>query len=276
MSDRWVKIIDKDEEIIGAKAPFLFLDASVDFPSTVENTVTLNGMDGEMVGPLSYAPFNLILRFGYDGLDLSDTWLFEHHLRSKFNKRNPFVIIHSQLPGVKYTVSKCDVSRNIKSDGLTIEYEVTCKVYKGFSESVNRTSSPLIFEHDWMFENGLPMNLEPKYSHTSNQFMIWNGSTDTIDPRNPHHDLCIKLNLKTDYGFQLVNYTTGDIFEYKKKVRPNVDFVLRGVHAYYDANKVGIDTNRGVITLAPGKNELKVKGDVSIQQVCFDFPFIYR
>src|SRR5699024_10709263 len=127
-----------------------------------------------------------------------------------------------------------------------------------------------------MFENGFPLDFEPKYHHTSSQFTIWNGSTDTIDPRNIHHQLQIKMNIKATDGFELVNYTTGDIFRYNKSISPDIDFVLSRVHAYYDNNKVGIDTNRGVVTLAPGKNIFKVRGDVSTQSVVFKFPFIYR
>ncbi|HGO3192401.1 TPA: phage tail family protein, partial [Staphylococcus aureus] len=56
----------------------------------------------------------------------------------------------------------------------------------------------------------------------------------------------------------------------------NTDFVLDGVYAYRDINRVGIDTNRGIITLAPGKNEFKIKGDVSDIKTTFKFPFIYR
>ncbi|TXN95968.1 phage tail family protein, partial [Staphylococcus aureus] len=52
--------------------------------------------------------------------------------------------------------------------------------------------------------------------------------------------------------------------------------VLDGVYAYRDINRVGIDTNRGIITLAPGKNEFKIKGDVSDIKTTFKFPFIYR
>ena len=126
-----------------------------------------------------------------------------------------------------------------------------------------------------MFENGFPLNIDPVYKHTTNQFTIWNGSTDTIDPRFKH-ELKILLNLNADGGFELVNYTTGDSFRYNKSISKDIDFVLDGVYAYRDGNRVGIDTNRGIITLAEGKNELKIKGDVSDITSEFKFPFIYR
>ena len=51
----------------------------------------------------------------------------------------------------------------------------------------------------------------------------------------------------------------GDIFKYNKSIDKNTDFVLDGVYAYRDINRVGIDTNRGIITLAPGKMNLRLK-----------------
>lgn len=178
------------------------------------------------------------------------------------------------MPGVKYAVNTANVTSNLK-DGSSTEIEVSLNVYKGYSESVNWTDSEFLFDSNWMFENGIPLDFTPKYTHTSNQFTIWNGSTDTINPRFKH-DLKILINLNASGGFELVNYTTGDIFKYNKSIDKNNDFVLDGVYAYRDINRVGIDTNRGIITLAPGKNEFKIKGDVSDIKTTFKFPFIYR
>ncbi|HDE5349160.1 TPA: phage tail family protein, partial [Staphylococcus aureus] len=237
-------------------------------------SVTINGVDGILPGAISFAPFSLVLRFGYDGIDVIDLNLFEHWFRSVFNRRHPYYVITSQMPGVKYAVNTANVTSNLK-DGSSTEIEVSLNVYKGYSESVNWTDSEFLFDSNWMFENGIPLDFTPKYTHTSNQFTIWNGSTDTINPRFKH-DLKILINLNASGGFELVNYTTGDIFKYNKSIDKNTDFVLDGVYAYRDINRVGIDTNRGIITLAPGKNEFKIKGDVSDIKTTFKFPFIYR
>lgn len=252
-----------------------FLDAKEDDVSPKYDTVELNGADGIVPGQINFEPFKLVLRFSYKAIDYKDYLLFKSKMRGVFFKRTPFYIIHSKLPGKKYAVIPESNSIEDKTDKFG-EFEVSFVVYKGFSESVNTTDDEFFFDSNWMFENGVPLDFEPKYHHTSNQFTIWNGSTDTIDPRNIHHQLQIKMNIQATNGFELVNYTTGDIFRYNKSISPGVDFVLSGVHAYYDNNKVGIDTNRGVITLAPGKNILKIRGDVSTQNVVFKFPFIYR
>lgn len=277
----WIKIVNmqnqKEDIINPSNSGLIFLDSQKEYPVTNTQEISINGMDGVLPGINSYAPFNLILKFGYDGRDTTDVLLFEHRLRSIFNRRNPYYVITSQLPGIKYAVNSASIQTNlIANDSSALEIEVTLNCYKGFSESVNTTDDEFLFESNWMFDNGIPLDFTPKYQHETNQFTIWNGSTDTIDPRNIHHKLQILLNINATNGFELVNYTTGDVFKYNKSISSNIDFVLSGIHAYRDQNKVGIDTNRGVITLAPGKNEFKIKGDVTSQKVLFKFPFIYR
>lgn len=274
--EHWVNFItDNKTERITDIDNFKFLDAKEDDVIPKYDTVELNGADGILPGQINFEPFKLVLRFSYKAIDYKDYLLFKSKMRGVFFKKAPFYIVHSKMPGKKYAVISDNNSIDDKTDKFG-EFEVSFVVYKGFSESVNTTDDEFFFDSNWMFENGIPLDFEPKYHHTSNQFTIWNGSTDTIDPRNIHHQLQIKMNIEATDGFELVNYTTGDIFRYNKSISPSVDFVLSGVHAYYDNNKVGIDTNRGVITLAPGKNIFKVRGDVSTQSVVFKFPLIYR
>lgn len=274
--EHWVNFItDNKTERITDIDNFKFLDAKEDDVIPKYDTVELNGADGILPGQINFEPFKLVLRFSYKAIDYKDYLLFKSKMRGVFFKKAPFYIVHSKMPGKKYAVISDNNSIDDKTDKFG-EFEVSFVVYKGFSESVNTTDDEFFFDSNWMFENGIPLDFEPKYHHTSSQFTIWNGSTDTIDPRNIHHQLQIKMNIKATDGFELVNYTTGDIFRYNKSISPDIDFVLSGVYAYYDNNKVGIDTNRGIITLAPGKNILKIRGDVSSQNVVFKFPFIYR
>lgn len=271
-----VKIITNDKTInLTDFDNFMFLDYVENDVQIKTDTVEVNGVDGVLIGASTFAPFELELNFVFSGTDISDYHLFKSKLRSIIYQREQYYIWHSDMPGKKYAVlpSATEIEDLYSRSGkVTLKFSV----FKGFSESVNTTDDEFFFESNWMFENGIPLDFDPKYHHTSSQFTIWNGSTDTIDPRNIHHQLQIKMNIKATDGFELVNYTTGDIFRYNKSISPSVDFVLSGVHAYYDNNKVGIDTNRGVITLAPGKNTLKIRGDVSSQNVVFKFPFIYR
>lgn len=263
----------KNENIINNNR-LKFLDAKEESVESSFNSVEIKGIDGVLPGQLTFSPFKLVLRFSYKATDIDDYLLFKTKMRGVFFKRTPFYINHSKMPGKKYAVV---------SDSNTIEdltdrfgtFEVSYLVYKGYSESVNTTDEEFNFDASWMFENGLPLDFNPTYHHTTNQFTIWNGSSDDIDPRMKH-DLKIQLNLDAVDGFEIVNYTTRDSFKYYKSISKESNFVLDGVYAYKNSNRVGIDTNRGILTLAPGKNEIRIKGNVSNISVVFKFPFIYR
>lgn len=275
MNENWVKIIDENgERYIDEFEGLMFLDAKVSYPSENENSIVINGVDGMLPGAINFAPFNLILRFGYDGIDVNDTNLFEHHFRSLFNRRKPYAIVTSQLPGIKYSVNSASVNPTVK-DFCSLELEVTLRVYKGYSESVNTTGKNFNFESNWMLENGVPLDLIPKYHHRTRNFQIWNGSTDTVDPRM-RHKLKILIKTTSTNGFEILNSTTGDKFKYNKSINYNSNFVIEGVYAYKDGLRVGIDTNRGIITLAPGLNNFQINGDIKQIDIIFEFPFIYR
>lgn len=271
-----ITLIDKNKKTVLTNIPgFVFLNSIEGDVQLVNNSIEINGNDGVLNIDNRFAPFSLELNCVCTREDVSDYKLFKTKLRSIIYKRRPYYIIHSDMPGKKYEVIPQDIEIEDKF-GKNGEITLKFLVYKGFSESVNTTSKDFSFQSNWMFENGIPLDFNPVYYHESNQFTIWNGSTDTIDPRNIYHQLKIKLNINAEDGFELVNYTTGDIFKYHKSITEKETFVLNGIHAYKDNNKVGIDTNRGLITLAPGKNIIKVKGDVKSQKVLFEFPFIYR
>lgn len=109
------KIIDGyKEEVITDFNQLIFLDARAESPNTNDNSVTINGVDGILPGAISFAPFSLVLRFGYDGIDVIDLNLFEHWFRSVFNRRHPYYVITSQMHGVKYAVNTANVTSNLK------------------------------------------------------------------------------------------------------------------------------------------------------------------
>ncbi|WP_232514243.1 phage tail family protein [Staphylococcus nepalensis] len=62
----------------------------------------MKGVDGELPGVASFAPFNLVVKFGFDGIDEIDINLMEQKLRSIFYKRTPYYIVTSDNPGIKY------------------------------------------------------------------------------------------------------------------------------------------------------------------------------
>lgn len=283
---RWLKIIDENgtKDINEYISRFIFLDAKASYPVSVEDSITMKGVDGELPGAVSFAPFNLVIKFGFDGIDEIDTNLMEQQLRNIFFRREPYYIVTSDNPGIKYKVNNPDINPDY-ADFSTIRFEMTFSVKDGYSESLRDTKDIELLQENVQFEQGLDLAEKLQYKHKTKSFKIYNGSTDVIDPLM-RHKLIIQMSVEAPNGFKIRNKTTSkklsngtvtDVFEYKKKIKKSQSFILNGVYPYVDKKRVGVDTNYSYITLAPGENNIVIEGD-GVEQIDieFIFNFIYR
>lgn len=253
----------------------IFLDAEEDSVEVNTSTQEITGTDGVLLGPTTFGSFNLVLNFAFKGVDTKDLRLMKQKLRNLLFKREPYYVWHSDAPGKKYAVY-CDSNENEDLTNSFATFEVTFVAYKGYSESYKMTDEFSRNDATWQFETGVTIDDSIKYTHESTVFKIYNGSTDTIDPLL-RHDLQIKINMDAPNGFKLTNKTTGNIFEYKKKLKNNQNFILNGVYPLLNNKRVGIDTNWQWITLDPGMNQIEIAGkDIKNVKTQWIFPFIYR
>lgn len=261
-----------------------FLDFIEEGVEVKANTTEMNGTDGVLMGPTTFGPFNLILNFSFVGTDIKDYELLLQKLRSLLFQRDPYFIWHSMMPGKKYAVY-CEenaIERKTPTFGV---FSIKFSVFKGYSESLKETDQFSLSSGDWQLEAGVLSDDEIKYTHDTKDFKIYNGSSDTINPLL-RHQFKLLINIDAPKGFKIINHTTHEIlkdgketnvFEYKKPITYNETITLSGVHPIKDQKRIGIDTNWGWLTLAPGFNHIKITG-VSIKNVTtkWIFPFIYR
>lgn len=279
MDEKWVKIITEEGTFnLTENIGLMYLEFEEEDVETTTNLQEVQGVDGVIAGANTFAPFNLILRFVYIGTDTKDYHLFKSKLRGFLYRRKPFYIVHSDMPGKKYAVITESIEyENVYDRNGTIE--VSFNVYKGYSESLYDTDQFSLGDGNWQFESGLLPDSSTSYRHNSQMFKILNGSSDTIDPRQRHR-LKIIIRLNTSKGFDLVNKTTGDIFEFKSDLDINRQLTIDGGYPYMQVNDIrgrcGRLTNHGLITLAPGINKFEIWGTVTDFDIQFIFPFIYR
>ena len=277
MKNKKVRIFDNEQDyyltdIKGLK----FLDFEEEDVDARVNSTEIQGMDGVLMSPFSYGPFNLKLRFFYRGTDSKDYRLMKQKLRGMLFKRTPYFINHSDMPGIKYAVY-CEENAITDIAHKYGEFEITFVVYKGYSESLYETNQYDKTSDKWQFGNGLLVNDDIKYKHNATSFRIFNGSSDTIAPFPHRHKLVIKININAPNGFKLHNRTTGDVFEYKKAIKSNQQLIINGVYPTINGKRVGINTNHEWLSLAPGYNDIEITGtDITQSTVEFIFPFIYR
>ena len=277
MKNKKVRIFDNEQDyyltdIKGLK----FLDFEEEDVDARVKATEIQGMDGVLMSPFSYGPFNLKLRFFYRGTDSKDYRLMKQKLRGMLFKRTPYFINHSDMPGIKYAVY-CEENAITDIAHKYGEFEITFVVYKGYSESLYETNQYDKTSDKWQFGNGLLVNDDIKYKHNATSFRIFNGSSDTIAPFPHRHKLVIKININAPNGFKLTNRTTGDVFEYKKALKSNQQLIINGVYPTINGKRVGINTNHEWLSLAPGYNDIEITGtDITQSTVEFIFPFIYR
>ena len=253
----------------------LFLDHIEEDVEVKANTTEINGTDGVLMGPTTFGPFNLVLNFSFKGLDTKDLKLYKQKLRNVLYQREPYYVWHSDMPGKKYAVY-CDSNDNENLTNSFATFAVTFVVFKGYSESLFPTDRLDLMNEHWDFSNGLIVDEDIKYSHSTNDFKIYNGSSDTITPIQRHY-IKIKMNIDAPNGFILKNNTSGTEFEYTKAIKAKDKLVLNGAHPLLNGKNCGIDTNWEFISLSPGMNNFKVMGDgVKVQEISFSFNFIYR
>lgn len=274
---KWVKMITDEGEInLTDSEGLMYLDFKEEDVESRINLQEIQGVDGGMLSQISFAPFNLVLRFVYSGVDVTDYHLLKRKLRGMLYRRTPFYITHSDMPGIKYAVVT-DSTAIEDLYGRNGEFEITFMCWKGYSESLYETNQYDKTSDKWQFGNGLLVNDDIKYKHNSTSFRIFNGSSDTIAPFPHRHKLIIKINVNAPNGFRLHNRTTGDVFEYKKALKSNQQLIINGVYPTINGKRVGIDTNHEWLSLAPGYNDIEITGtNITQPTVEFIFPFIYR
>lgn len=275
--DRWLKIINDNgtTNINDHISKFIFLDAKSTYPTSVEDSITMKGVDGELPSVASFSPFNLVVKFGLDGIDEKDINLMEQILRNLFYRRKPYYVVTSDNPGRKYLVNNPDMNPDY-TDFSATRFEMTFSVKKGYSESLKDTDEFSLSSGDWQFEGGLLSDDEIKYKHDTTSFKIYNGSSDAINPLL-RHKFKLLINIDAPKGFKVTNKTTGDVFEYKKAIKSNQRLTINGVHPFINNKRVGIDTNWQWLTLDKGFNDIEITGEninnITTQWI---FPFIYR
>lgn len=114
-----------------------------------------------------------------------------------------------------------------------------------------------------------------KYTHTGRSFRIYNAGDVAVLPFG--YDLRIDITGAANAGnnFALTNVTTGDVFALKDRVlAPSDVLTLAGPVVTINNAAALRQTNRGIITLAPGWNDFTISGADSAT-VAFDFRFYY-
>ena len=142
-----------------------------------------------------------------------------------------------------------------------------------YAESVGSLLDPFTFEAElWDFATNIPFD-DFSYVHTTRQFEIWNLGDVVVDPRNSP-----KLEIRytgASNGLAIENRTTGEVWRHLRTTSAGQTLLIDGVETRLNGLPETPRTNRAPISLAPGKNDIRITGTSGSFEVAFDFRYLF-
>jgi hypothetical protein len=248
------------------------LDFAVDALTPRTITEEIEGRDGLIELGTTYDARKIRASFYFRAYDGPDFPLLRNEIFRMFASRESFYVIDDREPGKRWLV---------KSNGFSVEqlmankgrFDVEFTALMPFAESVGTTLNPFTFDAElWQIGQGLAVDNDMVYEHYSTtNFRIYNAGDITIDPRV--FPLLIEFSGYC-LGLEIENLTTGDVWIYNGTAGVNDVIQLDGVRALKNGVSIFTETNRQLITLAPGWNDFKI--DRGLTQESEGSPFVIR
>lgn len=257
----------------------------------------MDGRDGYLDLGASYGERTIVVPFYFEATDLLDVALVRDELFRLVLDKKPFFIQEmrrKELKGYTFTkpseapadpVDDHDLFKKRYLVRLVNRFEIEQSLNTGegelvfvtvgrpFAESVGTTLDPLTFPVEkWQVGQGLTLE-EPKYSHNTATFRIYNAGDVTVDPRDMPLEIIYRGKSS---NLQIANNTTGDVWKYNGTTSDVQNISIKGVRSLIN-NQQSIfkDTNKKLITLAPGWNDFTLTGTIGTFLISFEHKFYY-
>ncbi|MED3716029.1 phage tail family protein [Geobacillus thermodenitrificans] len=169
----------------------------------------------------------------------------------------------------------------VRANGFEIEkypprigtFEIEFSSPSPYAESIGTTLDPFTFDAElWQIGQGLTGEDDMVYTHSASNFKIYNAGDVTIDPRV----LPLKITFTgASTNLTITNKTTGDTWQYTGTTTANDTITLDGIRSLKNGLSIFGNTNRKLITIAPGWNNFTITGANGSFTISFDFRFYY-
>lgn len=241
-------------------------------PSYDVESEKIEGRGGEIVRGKTLQPRQLTADFYMLARDYTDSLLLRDAIHRQIGG-SEFYIAESKLPHKWWRVTFSDSFETERLSHQMQTFSVPLTVMSGLAESEGTTLDPLTFTREvWQVGQGLTLE-EPKYSHNTTTFRIYNAGDVTIDPRDMPLEIIYRGKSN---GLQIKNDTTGDAWKYSGTTSDTENIFLNGVRSLKN-NQISIfkDTNKKLITLAPSWNDFTLSGTLGVFLISFEHRFYY-
>lgn len=266
-----LKIKGQDEFDITEKLPnviYLGGDSTPVFNNSYQDNPT---RDGSRLTRVNFGKLTFTANFLLTSRDYYDQKLLRHEIYQLFGDRN-LVRIRTDIDMRKIMFARpspFDIKfiDNGNDDSLfSIQFEIP----SGYKYSLMRSDASNLDSISF----GMNFDTENiAYTHSENNFRIFNPSDITIDPYYQRHDLMLLINFEGN-SYKVLNSTNGTSYQYNEKAQKSDNIVLNGISTILNGDPASQKTDFGYIKLEKGWNDITVSGATS-HKTTFSFPFIF-
>lgn len=234
----------------------------------------LENADGQIRYGKRWGPRNISATCSFFPADIEDLALFRNELYRVLMSREPFYLISDAEPGKRWLV---EVASEWTPEKLGYYGEFTLEFvsHSPYAESVGTSLTSMDFEQDgvWQLGQGLIDSADLKYRHSTTNFSIYNPGDIAVNPRNM--PLVIRYSgVSSDLAIK--NLTTAETWQHNDITSVGQTVEINGTRSLKNGiTSVFSQTNRKLITLAPGWNEFELTGAGGGFTIEFDFRFYY-
>lgn len=246
-------------------------DFAISSPSSRSASEVIEGRHGAVGLGLVYDVRKINASFYMKAVDYDDYALLRDEIFRVLRTDEPFYLTESRNPGKRWLV-RIESPFIIDQQGLYGFFDVEFIADNPFAESIGTTLDPLTFDTElWQIGQGI-IDDGLEYTHTTSSFRIYNIGDTTVNPRQ--HPLVITYTGEST-NLKIKNVTTGEEWAYTGASVAGNTIKLDGIRSTKNGLSIFRDTNRKVITLAPGWNDFTITGASGSFTVSYDFRFYY-
>lgn len=257
----------------------------------------VEGRDGYFDNGASFGQRTIVVPFYFKAHDLLDVPLLRDELFRLVSDKKPFYVQEMRRKkAANYSFTKpneAPVDSSEEHESFRKRYKVRLvniveieqslsygegelvfvSVGSPFAESEGTTLDPLTFTAEkWQVGQGLTLE-EPKYAHNTTAFRIFNAGDVAVDPRDMPLEIIYRGKSN---GLEIKNNTTSDVWKYNGTSSDTENIFLSGIRSSKNnQSSIFKDTNKKLITLAPGWNDFTLSGTIGTFLISFEHRFYY-
>lgn len=205
--------------------------------------------------------------------DIYDYYLLRDELNELFMRDEAFYIIFKREPYKRWKVKLAEqlaTEPNRRAGAFTVYF----RTVQRYAESIATTSDLKEWDIDkWGWNNTIDWDEDLKYTFNSSSFSVGNLGSVPIDPRE--HELEIIVKGTFPNGITISNTTTGDTYQYNGALSSTDELKLTGIRTLKNSVSDFKNTNKKLLTLAVGNNQISVEGG-TLTSIAFNFRFLYK